>query len=144
MPIAGNVAAGLRFTPRQHGLSTTYLCAQADLPPMPAPELSSPDLVMSLLPGVTAPTVPGLQGHPAGVLGEMQPPRPSIARTLGLTPGEPAASVTVTFSQSPAAAAIALTAAVVGPDIFKIVIEAGPQGLPGALPLTSQVEDHDW
>ena len=77
---------------------------------------------------------------------ELAPPAPSVARTLRLAPGEPAATVTVRFGSAPDApdrahyAVIALTVAVLRPDRFRIVVESpgiprpavGPDGLPGA------------
>jgi hypothetical protein len=67
------------------------------------------------------------------------------ARGLGLAPGEPAVGITVTFSRPPSAHALALTAAVMRPDVFKIVIEAALQAAGSAtLPLVSQMDSYDW
>ena len=97
--------------------------------------------------GAAAPTgPPSRAGRPCAFQVEFAPPAPSVARTLRLAPGEPAATVTVRFGAEPDApdgaryAVIALTVAVLRPDRFRIVVEspgiprpaAGPDGLPGA------------
>lgn len=130
----------------QHGaLSTTYLPGQVDVPPIPDPELSSPDLLLNSPPGLAAPAIPGPPGLPAALLLEVQPPQASVARGLGLTPGAPAVGITVKFSRPPSAHALALTAAVMRPDVFKIVIEAAPRAAePASLPLVSQMDSYDW
>jgi DNA-binding GntR family transcriptional regulator len=85
-----------------------------------------------------------LIGRPCAFQLEFAPPTPSVARTLRLSAGEPAAAVTVRFEDAagPAAApeVIALTLAVLRPDLFRIVVESpgiprptvGPDGMPGA------------
>ena len=89
---------------------------------------------------------PSRAGRPCAFQVELAPPAPSVARTLRLAPGEPAATVTVRFGAEPDArdgvhyAVIALSVAVLRPDRFRIVVESpgiprpavGPDGLPGA------------
>jgi Bacterial regulatory proteins, gntR family len=85
-------------------------------------------------------------GEPRAVHVEMQPPPPSVARSLRLTAGQPAAMVTVRFDDPDENKPVALTIAVLRPDLFRIVVESGhalvaePAGsLPGAW--THAVED---
>ena len=89
---------------------------------------------------------PSRAGLPCAFQVEFAPPAPSVARTLRLAPGEPAATVTVRFGAAPKAwdgahhAVAALAVAVLRPDRFRIVVESpgiprpavGPDGLPGA------------
>jgi DNA-binding GntR family transcriptional regulator len=56
---------------------------------------------------------------------EMQPPPPSVARSLRLTAGQPAALVTVRFDDPHEDRPVALTVAVFRPDMFRIVVESG-------------------
>jgi DNA-binding GntR family transcriptional regulator len=56
---------------------------------------------------------------------EMQPPPPSVARSLRLTAGQPAALVTVRFDDPQRGRPVALTVAVFRPDLFRIVVESG-------------------
>ena len=70
-----------------------------------------------------------------------------MARALRLSPGDPAASVTVRFEDAARRTVIALTVAVLRPDLFRIVVESpgipaptvGPEGPPGSW--THAVED---
>jgi DNA-binding GntR family transcriptional regulator len=86
-------------------------------------------------------------GRPRAFQVEFQPPAPSVARSLRLSAGEPAATVTVRFEEPAQNAVVALTVAVLRPDLFRIVVESpgipkpsvGPDGLPGAW--THAVED---
>ena len=96
-------------------------------------ESSQPAAGLSLLP-ITAPArhdpehgelVP--VGEPRAVHVEMQPPPPSVARSLRLSAGQPAALVTVRFDDPDADKPVALTIAVFRPDLFRIVVESGGQ-----------------
>ncbi len=64
-------------------------------------------------------------GEPRAVHVEMQPPPPSVARSLRLSAGQPAALVTVRFDDPETGRPVALTVAVLRPDLFRIVIESG-------------------
>jgi DNA-binding GntR family transcriptional regulator len=96
---------------------------------------------LSLLP-VTAPAQPDPEhgelvpvGEPRAVHVEMQPPPPSVARSLRLSAGQPAALVTVRFDDPDEGRPVALTIAVFRPDLFRIVVESGdllPAGGTGA------------
>jgi DNA-binding GntR family transcriptional regulator len=68
-------------------------------------------------------------GAPRAVHVEMQPPPPSVARSLRLAPGQPAALVTVRFNDPEDGRPVALTVAVLRPDLFRIVVEGGGQPL---------------
>jgi DNA-binding GntR family transcriptional regulator len=88
---------------------------------------------LSLLP-ITAPAQPDPEhgdlvpvGEPRAVHVEMQPPPPSVARSLRLSAGQPAALVTVRFDDPDEDRPVALTIAVFRPDLFRIVVESGGQ-----------------
>ncbi len=61
---------------------------------------------------------------------ELGPPPPSVARTLRLAAGELVAIVTVSFEDPAEHSPVALTMAMLRPDLFRIVI----QGTGGAIP----------
>jgi DNA-binding GntR family transcriptional regulator len=68
-------------------------------------------------------------GEPRAVHVEMLPPPPSVARSLRLSAGQPAALVTVRFDDPEAGRPVALTIAVLRPDLFRIVVESGENPL---------------
>jgi DNA-binding GntR family transcriptional regulator len=89
----------------------------------------------------TSPTGPPPQyGRPCAFQVDFAPPAPSVARTLRLAPGDPAAAVTVRLEEAARRKVIALTVAVLRPDLFRIVVESpgipapaiGPEGPPGS------------
>ena len=69
---------------------------------------------------------------------DFQAPAPSVARSLRLSAGEPAATVAVRFEDSAHPGITALTIAVLRPELFRIVVESpdipapavGPEGGP--------------
>jgi UTRA domain/Bacterial regulatory proteins, gntR family len=65
--------------------------------------------------------------RPAAVQIEMGLPPPSAARTLRLSAGEPVATVTVSFTVPATGAPVALTMAMLRPELFRIVVEAAPR-----------------
>jgi hypothetical protein len=69
--------------------------------------------------------------RPGAVQIEMGLPPPSAARTLRLAAGEPVATVTVSFAAPATGAPVALTMAMLRPELFRIVVEAAPQQAPG-------------
>ena len=69
--------------------------------------------------------------RPGAVQIEMGLPPPSAARTLKLSAGEPVATVTVSFVMPATGAPVALTMAMLRPELFRIVVEAAPQQAPG-------------
>jgi DNA-binding GntR family transcriptional regulator len=72
--------------------------------------------------------------RPAAVQIEMGLPPPSAARTLRLSAGEPVATVTVSFTVPATGAPVALTMAMLRPELFRIVVEAAPRQAPGQSP----------
>ena len=81
--------------------------------------------------------------RPAGLHVELQPPAPSVARSLRLTAGQPAVTVTVRFDEAPSGGPVALTAAVLRADTFRVVIESPPGQRPGfAAPAEGGVWTH--
>jgi hypothetical protein len=68
-------------------------------------------------------------GEPRAIHVELQPPPPSVARSLRLAAGQPAALVTVRFDDPEAGRPVALTVAVLRPDLFRIVVESGDHAL---------------
>ena len=83
---------------------------------------------------VTAPAA-GTSGGPARVTAvdlEMVPPQPSVARSLGLVPGQSAISVTIRFDDTATGAAAGLTILSLKPEHFRIVVHAGDDEPSGA------------
>ena len=86
------------------------------------------------LPGVISPFSFPYPWRPADAEGpraaalqiEMGLPPPSAARTLRLSAGEPVATVTVSFAVPATGVPIALTMAMLRPELFRIVVEAAP------------------
>ena len=64
---------------------------------------------------------------------ELAPPPPSVARSLRLAAGELVATVTVSFEDPAGRRPVAITTAMLRPDLFRIVIQAaaGPDGRAG-------------
>jgi hypothetical protein len=100
---------------------------------------------LNVLPLTTAPAEPaggraGLvpAGRPAALHVEMQPPPASLARSLRLSAGQPAAMVAVRFDDPEAARPVALTVAAIRPELFRIVVETDdspfPRGGDGGFP----------
>ncbi len=110
---------------------TTYVLREMAGPFIGSQGAGGPQGV-TLLP-ITAPPVPPGPEHgdpaPVGEAGavhiEMQPPPPSVARSLRLSAGQPAALVTVRFDDPREGRPVALTVGVFRPDLFRIVVESG-------------------
>ena len=81
-----------------------------------------------------APSSERTAARPAGLYVELQPPAPSVARSLRLAAGQPAVNVTVRFDAVPVGGPMALATAVLRSDMFRVVVESpqAPQvnGLP--------------
>ena len=60
----------------------------------------------------------------------MQAPPLSVARSLRLTAGQPAIMVTVRFDELDTGRPVALTIAVLRPDMFRVVVETPRPPLP--------------
>ena len=73
----------------------------------------------------------GGTGKPAALHVEMQPPPPSIARSLRLSAGQSAVKVTVRFDDPATDRPAALTVAVLRPELFRIVVQTEEMPLPG-------------
>jgi DNA-binding GntR family transcriptional regulator len=77
--------------------------------------------------------------HPRAFQVDFQPPAPSVARSLRLSAGEPAATVTIQAEAVAQPGVVALTVAVLRPERFRIVVQSpgipspavGPEGPPG-------------
>jgi len=76
---------------------------------------------------------PPVVARPRALQIELAPPPASVARSLRLAAGEPVATVTVSFEDPAAHRPVAITTAMLRPDLFRIVIEAGagPDGPDG-------------
>jgi DNA-binding GntR family transcriptional regulator len=115
--------------------STTYLLKEMAAPFIGA-QGTGPTAGLTMLP-ITAPPAqadpesgdPVPVGEPRAVHVEMQPPPPSVARSLRLSAGEPAAMVTVRFDDPARGRPVALTVAVFRPDMFRIVVDTGERPL---------------
>jgi DNA-binding GntR family transcriptional regulator len=68
---------------------------------------------------------PAVAARPRALQIELAPPPPSVARSLRLTAGELVATVTVGFEDPAGRRPVAITTAILRPDLFRIVIEAG-------------------
>jgi DNA-binding GntR family transcriptional regulator len=88
-----------------------YVTAPADDEPVPAAPLAQP-----------------LAGVPAALHIELQAPPPSIARSLRLTAGQPALMITVKFADPGNDRPVALTIAILRPDMFRVIVQT-PQSL---------------
>ena len=73
-----------------------------------------------------------MAGRARAVQIELAPPPPSVSRSLRLSAGELVATVTVSFEDPVAHQPVAITTAMLRPDLFRIVIQAGagPDGRP--------------
>ena len=71
-----------------------------------------------------------MTGSAAALYVEMQPPPPSVARRLQLSPGQPAAVVTVRFDDPVTGRPAALTVTVLRPELFRIVVHTTEMPLP--------------
>jgi DNA-binding GntR family transcriptional regulator len=102
----------------------------------PAVSAHAPDAGRSTMP------VP----RPAGLYLELQPPAPSVARSLRLAAGEPAVNVTVRFDDASAGVPMALTTAVLRPERFRVVIESpdGPRAAAVTVGDDGIRADGDW
>jgi hypothetical protein len=114
---------------------TTYLVKERAAPFISAQD-TGPAAGLTVLPITAPPTSPDPEhgelapvGEPRAVHVEMQPPPPSVARSLRLSAGQPAALVTVRFDDPEAGKPAALTIAVLRPDLFRIVLESGQNPL---------------
>jgi UTRA domain-containing protein len=71
---------------------------------------------------------PAAAARPRALQIELAPPPSSVARSLRLAAGELVATVTVSFEDPAGHRPVAITTAMLRPDLFRIVIEAAPDG----------------
>ena len=111
--------------------ATTYLATDAAGPYLAEAGAAFSPLPLAPLPAAAAGQHPDCRpaGQPAALYVEMQPPPPSVARSLRLTPGQIAAMVTVRFDDPDSQEPVALTVAVCRPDVFRIVVSSDEQPL---------------
>jgi hypothetical protein len=106
-------------------------------PPMLGPPMLGPPGLNAAVPAQHGPAPRDGQaaaspGRPAGLFVELQPPAPSVARSLRLAAGQPAVSVTVRFDDPAAEAPMALATAVLRADMFRVVVESAQGAVAGA------------
>jgi DNA-binding GntR family transcriptional regulator len=115
-------------------LSTTYLPADiaADADTGPAPVLPNILNLPQLTGGAEGAAAMLPEHAPVGSLPvasatalhiEMQAPPPSVARSLRLTAGQPAMIVTTRFNDSDTGRPVALSIAVLRPEMFRVVLQ---------------------
>jgi DNA-binding GntR family transcriptional regulator len=114
---------------------TTYLIKEM-AEPFISGQSSASAASLTLLPITGPPAQPAPEhgeltpiGEPRAVHVEMQPPPPSVARSLRLAAGQPAALVTVRFDDPDHGRPVALTIAVLRPDLFRVVVDSRDQPL---------------
>ncbi len=91
----------------------------------------------STLPLTASPQMSGTEraelvpaGRPGALHLEMQPPPPSVARSLRLSAGQSASMVTLRFDDPVSSRPVALTVAVLRPEMFRIVVQSDGPPLP--------------
>lgn len=86
-----------------------------------------------------SPTEEPLAGVPTAMHIELQAPPPSVARSLRLTAGQSALLITVRFADPTTDRPVALTVAVLRPDMFRVIVQTPQPPLPETSPGTSAV-----
>jgi DNA-binding GntR family transcriptional regulator len=122
---SGAPAAGSAMPPARSVTAVTASAAGANAAPNLLPLTSCPELHEALWSELAA------MGKPAALHVEVQLPPPSIARRLRLSAGQPAVLVTVRFDEPATARPVALTVAVLRPELFRIVVQTAEEPLPG-------------
>jgi DNA-binding GntR family transcriptional regulator len=124
--------------------SATYLPVDEEPPdgsvPAFADVLQAPQGVFTPLPDRQDARDGPEPARPAGLYVELQPPAPSVARSLRLPAGQPAVNVTVRYD-SEDGCPVALATAVLRPDLFRVVVESLRAPRPSSL-LTG--DDEVW
>jgi DNA-binding GntR family transcriptional regulator len=139
---AEDVARALGVPPGQEVLTIRCLWAVGGEPAAYSASYLPPQLegLAGELAGAASPAGPSPRHTRARAFQvDFQPPAPAVARSLRLSAGQPAATVTVRFEGAAQPGVIALTVAVLRPDLFRIVVESpgiptptvGPEGPPG-------------
>ncbi len=112
-------AAGLPAT-----LNLLQVTTVADIPVQPVADGEPRSLA--------APVSQSLAGRPTSLHIEQQAPPPSVARSLRLTAGQPALMVTVRFADPVSDRPVALTIAVLRPDMFRLIVQTPQPPLPAS------------
>jgi hypothetical protein len=86
--------------------------------------LKPPRVASATAAGQSSPAGSRSAAYPAGLYVELQPPAPSVARSLRLAVGQPAVNVTVRFDAVSAGGPMALATAVLRSDMFRVVVES--------------------
>jgi DNA-binding GntR family transcriptional regulator len=73
-----------------------------------------------------------LVGSPTALHIEQQAPPPSVARSLRLSAGQPALMITVRFADPESDRPVALTIAVLRPDMFRLIVQTPQPPLPAS------------
>jgi DNA-binding GntR family transcriptional regulator len=107
--------------------SATYLPDGRGLPADDLPEfadvLKSPQEMSQAQVATRPPDIAAGPARAGGLYVELQPPAPSVARSLRLAAGQPAVNVTIRFDGQ-ADRPMALATAVLRPDMFRVVVES--------------------
>jgi DNA-binding GntR family transcriptional regulator len=112
-------------------LATTYLTRDAAGPYLAqGAESNFTPLPLTAMPAAAQRPGRAPAGQAGSVYVELQPPPPSVARSLRLSPGQPAAMLTIRFDDPANQEPLALTVAVCRPDLFRIVVCSDEQPLP--------------
>lgn len=128
--IPGDLASPVNLgspAPLPSTLNLLQVATVAGIPPQPAAEP-----VGSLPAGPGSPPAELLAGSPAALHIELQAPPPSVARSLRLTAGQPALMITIRFADPGTDRPVALTIAVLRPDMFRVIIQTPQPPLPVA------------
>jgi len=128
--LASRVSLGAT-APLPATLNLLQLATVAAIPPQPA------EPVDGVLPAPDSPSAQLLAGSPAALHIELQAPPPSVARSLRLTVGQPALMITVKFTDPATDRPVALTIAVLRPDMFRVIVQTPQPPLPAADPASS-------
>jgi DNA-binding GntR family transcriptional regulator len=111
--------------PLPASLNLLQVATVAGIPPQPAAEQ-----VDGLPTGASSQPGQLLAGSPAALHIELQAPPPSVARSLRLTPGQPALMITVRFADPGTDQPVALTIGVLRPDMFRVIVQTPQPPLP--------------
>jgi DNA-binding GntR family transcriptional regulator len=128
---------------------TTYV--PADIAGRPEAGSSQPlPATLSLLQPAGVSAESPVTGVPSALHVEMQAPPPSVARSLRLSPGQPAMMVTVRFDDQALGRSVALSTAVLRADMFRLVLQTPEPPLPevegraGSLAVSWTDAAEDW
>ncbi len=105
-------------------LNLLQVTAVAGIPPQAG------EAVDSMPPSPGSPPAQLLSASPAAMHIELQAPPPSVARSLRLTASQPALMITVRFAEPGADRPVALTIAVLRPDMFRVIVQTPQPPLP--------------